>query len=98
MGAMMKGVKRFQDRLKKDLEHKEFKKAFEEEDFFSRLAVQIARIREEQGLSQKELAKRLHTSQQMISRLEDPSNQSLSLTTLVKLARVLHKRIELQFL
>lgn len=92
----MKGIRRFRDRLKEDLKNKEFRKAFDEEDVYTRLAVQIAKIREEQGLSQKDLAKRLHTSQQMVSRLEDSANRSLSIQTLAKLAKALHKKLKIR--
>lgn len=92
----MKGIRRFRDRLKEDLKNKEFRKAFDEEDVYTRLAVQIAKIREEQGLSQKDLAKRLHTSQQMVSRLEDSANRSLSIQTLAKLATALHKKLKIR--
>ncbi|MBI1977617.1 MAG: helix-turn-helix transcriptional regulator [Candidatus Omnitrophica bacterium] len=91
-------LRKFRDRLREELKNPEFKKVFDEEDVYARLAVQIAKLREDQGLSQKDLAKRLHTSQQMISRLEDPGNRSLSIQTLVKLAQALHKKIEIGFL
>ena len=93
----MKRARRFRDWLKEELKDKEFKKAFDEEDIFARLAIEIAKLREEQGVSQKELAKRLHTSQQMISRLENPSNRSLSLNTLVRLAEALDRRLQIGF-
>lgn len=94
----MKNIRRFRDRLKEDLTDKHFKEAFDEEDVFARLAVEIARIREEQGLTQKDLARRLHTSQQTVSRLENPGNQSFSLNTLLKLARAFHKRLDIHFI
>ena len=46
-----------------------FKKAGEAWD----MALQLASLRKESGLSQKELAHRVGTSQQQISRLESPS-------------------------
>ena len=93
----MKGVRRFRDRLAEDLKDKRFKKAFDEEDLFARLAIQIAKLREEQGLSQIDLAKRLRTSQQMVSRLEDIQNRSFSLRTLIKLAKAFHKKLDVEF-
>ena len=93
----MKGVRRFRDRLKRELQDREFKKAFDEEELFAKLAIQIAKIREEQGLSQQDLAKRLRTSQQMVSRLEDVHNKSFSLRTLIKLARAFRKKIDVEF-
>jgi DNA-binding XRE family transcriptional regulator len=92
----MTTVRRFRDRLKEDLGDKHFKQAFDEEDVFARLAVEIAKAREEQGLSQKELAERLHTTQQTVSRLENPRNRAFSLATLIKLAKVFHKNIEIR--
>ncbi|MFA5168432.1 MAG: helix-turn-helix transcriptional regulator [Candidatus Omnitrophota bacterium] len=91
----MKSMRKFQDRLQEDLKDKNFKKAFDEEDVFARLAVEIAKVREEQGISQRELAERLHPTQQTVSRLENPRNRSFSLTTLIKLARVFHKSLEI---
>lgn len=93
----MKKVRSFKDRLQEDLKNPKFRKAFNEEDFFATLAVQIARLREEEGLSQKDLAKLLHTSQQMVSRLENPDNRSFSLQTLIKLAGAFHRKLEVQF-
>ena len=92
----MKLVK-FKDHLREQLKNREFKKAFDEEDVYARLAIQIAKLRERQGINQKDLAKRLHTSQQMISRLEHPENGSLSVATLIKLAQAFHKKLDIRF-
>ncbi len=92
----MKKPRRFQDRLREDLKNEEFKKAFDEEEVYAELAIKIAKIRQEEHVTQKELAKRLHTSQQMVSRLEHPDNASLSLKTLIKLARALNKRLSIE--
>ena len=93
----MKGVRRFQDYLKEQLQDPTFRKTYEEEGIYAELAIQIARLRERRGLTQRELAKRLRTSQQTVSRLENPRNGSLSLRTLVKLAHVLGKELKVQF-
>jgi len=92
----MKGVRRFKDRLKEDLKDPEFRKAFDEEEIYASLAIQIARIRQKKKLTQQELAKRLHTTQQTISRLENIYNKSYSLRTLIELARVLDKRLKVE--
>lgn len=94
----MKKMTNFRDRLNEELKNEKFRKAYEEEDIYVKLAVEIARIREEQGLTQKDLARRLRTSQQTVSRLEHPANQSFSLNTLIKLARVLHKKLDIHFI
>jgi transcriptional regulator with XRE-family HTH domain len=53
------------------------------------VALQLAALREKAGLSQKDLARKLHTSQQNISRLESPSYEGHSLTMLRRVADVL---------
>jgi len=92
----MKGVRRFKDRLKKDLRDPEFPKAFDEEEVYASLAIQIAKIRQKKNLTQKGLAKKLRTTQQNISRLEDIDNRSCSLRTLNKVAHVLGKRLKVE--
>ena len=61
------------------------------------VALQIAALREQAGLSQKELAKLLKTSQQQISRLESPGYEGHSLSTLRRVAGVLHAQVRIVF-
>jgi len=62
-----------------------FKKAGEAWD----LAIKLAGLRKEAGLSQKELAKRVGTSQQQISRLESPIYEGHSLSMIRRVAEAL---------
>lgn len=61
------------------------------------VALQIAELRKRAGLSQKQLADRLHTSQQQISRLESPAYEGHSLSMLRRVAAVLHARVHVAF-
>jgi len=61
------------------------------------VALQIAALRQKAGLSQKDLAKLLKTSQQQISRLESPGYEGHSLSTLRRVAEALHARIRVVF-
>jgi len=61
------------------------------------VALQIAALREQAGLSQKGLAKLLKTSQQQISRLESPGYEGHSLSMLRRVAGVLHARVRIVF-
>jgi transcriptional regulator with XRE-family HTH domain len=61
------------------------------------VALQIAALREQAGLSQKDLAKLLKTSQQQISRLESPSYEGHSLSMLRRVAEVLHATVRAVF-
>ena len=57
------------------------------------VALQIAALREKAGLSQRDLARKLKTSQQQISRLESPSYEGHSLSMLRRVARVLSAKV-----
>ena len=61
------------------------------------VALQIAALRTQAGLSQKDLAKLLKVSQQQISRLESPGYEGHSLSTLRRVAKVLHARVCVTF-
>jgi transcriptional regulator with XRE-family HTH domain len=61
------------------------------------VALQIAGLRERAGLSQKELANLLKTSQQQISRLESPGYEGHSLSMLRRVANALHARVRVVF-
>ena len=61
------------------------------------VALQLAALRQQAGLSQKELARRLKTSQQHISRLESPGYEGHSLANLRRIADVLHARVRVTF-
>lgn len=58
---------------------------------------QISDIRREQGLSQKNLAKKMNISQQIISRVEK-GRENISLITLSNIARALDKKVEINFI
>jgi len=61
------------------------------------VALQIAALRQQAGLSQKELAKLLKTSQQQISRLESAGYEGHSLSMLRRVAEALHARVRVVF-
>lgn len=60
------------------------------------IALQIARLRELLGLTQSQLAERVGTSQQTISRLENPDYMGHSLRTLRRIADALDARVEVR--
>lgn len=70
-----------------------FAKRFEEAGEAWDVAVQIAALRQQAGISQKELARRLKTSQQQISRLESPGYEGHSLSMLRRVAKALSARV-----
>ena len=69
----------------------------EEEGENLRIAKSIYELRTRAGLSQAELAKRVGTTQSVISRLEDADYGGHSLSMLQRIAAALDKRIELRW-
>jgi ribosome-binding protein aMBF1 (putative translation factor) len=58
--------------LEEQLRDPDFAKRFKQAGEAWDVALQLASLREQAGLSQTELARRLRTTQQQISRLESP--------------------------
>ena len=87
----------FKDRLKEDLKDPEFKKLFEEEYCRLQIGVKIAELREKIGLTQKQLAKKAHTSQQAISRLESGSYTGYTNGVLEKIALAMGWTLDIHF-
>ncbi len=61
------------------------------------VALQLVALREKTGLSQKDLARKLKTSQQNISRLESPSYEGHSLSMLRRVAEALGATVRVTF-
>lgn len=63
-----------------------------------RVAQMIYDARSEAGLTQKELAKAVGTSQSVISQLESAEYKGHSLTMLARIAKALNKRVEVRLI
>ncbi len=82
--------------LEEQLEDPDFAERFKKAGEAWDVALQLASLRKASGLSQKELAKRLGTSQQQISRLESPSYEGHSLSMLRRVADVLDASVHIE--
>ena len=69
----------------------------EEEVAKREIGSQIYQLREKAGLSQAQLAKRVGTTQSVISRLEDADYEGHSLAMLTRIAAAVEKRVEIRF-
>lgn len=83
----------FDDWLKEQLKNPKLRKAYEQEDVRARLALRIAELRREKKLSQVALARKLHTTQQVISDIETFRHANLTVLTLQKIAQALNSRL-----
>jgi len=83
--------------LEEQLENADFAVRFKAAGDAWDIALQIAALRLRAGLTQKELAKLLGTSQQQISRLESPGYEGHSLSMLRRVAAALHAQLRVVF-
>ena len=83
--------------LEEQLKDRIFAERFERAGEAWDVALQLAALREKAGLSQKELARKLRTTQQQISRLESPGYEGHSLSMLRRVARVLNAHVRVVF-
>lgn len=77
------------------LKDPEVQKALKENELEFQIAKAIIEARINKGLSQKELATKLHTKQSVISRVEN-AKTTPSLSFLKRLADVLHLSLQIQ--
>ncbi len=70
----------------------------EEEQANLDMARKVYELRTDAGLSQTELARKVGTTQSVISRLEDADYDGHSLEMLRRIAAALEKRVEIRFL
>lgn len=75
------------------------RKALEEskDDPAISIALQLIRLRGKHGWTQAKLARKLHTSQQAIARLESLSYGGYTLKILEKIAEAFNKRLKVRF-
>ena len=64
----------FRKHLNEELKNPQFKKKYEEEKYMLKLGLAITEAREQKGLSQRELARKSHVTQQQLSKIENGIN------------------------
>jgi len=87
----------FDDYLEKKLKDPTFRELFLQQRDALRLGIEIARLRQQVGISQNELARRAGMHKQNIARLERPDYRGFTLGTLERIALALDHRLEIRF-
>lgn len=72
------------------------KESLKEERVNAEVAKKIYDLRKEAGISQKELAEKIETTQSVISRLEDADYEGHSLQMLSRIAKALNRHVSIQ--
>lgn len=75
----------------------ETQRMFEEEVAKREIGSQIYHLRQQAHLSQSQLARRVGTTQSVISRLEDADYKGHSLAMLNRIAAAVERRVEIRF-
>ncbi len=89
----MKRKTNFDRYLEAQLKDPDFTARFQKAGEAWDVALQMAALRKASGMSQKELAQRVGTTQQQISRLESPIYEGHSLSMLRRVAEALGARV-----
>ena len=76
----------------------EFRKAYDAEIMMLKIAYKITQMRKERHITQSELARKIGTTQQTISRIEDSTNTRMTVNTLVRLAKALHAKLNIDLI
>ena len=84
--------------LEEQLKDSRFAKRFKRAGIAWNVALQLAALRQQAGLSQKALARKLRTSQQQISRLELPAYEGHSLSMLRRVAEALGATVQVSLI
>ena len=92
MGKLTNYEKDFRKRIK----DKNFRKAYEQERRRVAIAYEIVKLREKSGCTQKQLAKKLSTTQSVIARMEC-GNQNFTVDNLSRVAGALDKELKVRF-
>lgn len=89
-------IYRFQDHLKELLKNPKFKKEWENSEVEYQLSRKLIEARLKRNISQRDLAKKAHTTQAVISRIEG-MNSNPSIRLLKRIARALGTKIQISF-
>ena len=92
----MKPKTNFDHYLEKQLQDQDFAGRFKKAGRAWEVALQLAALRQQSGLSQKELARKVGTSQQQISRLESPAYEGHSLSMIRRVVEALGATIRIE--
>lgn len=85
----------FKQYLTQEMKNKAFRRAYKEESHRLKIAYKIFQLRKKHRLSQKELARKLDTTQSVVARIET-RQQNLTTDTLQKIASIFDRDLRSQ--
>lgn len=82
--------------LTQQIKNPKFKKAFDDEMLRLKIAYQILELRHTRKLTQKELAKKIGTTQSVVARIEQ-GHENITVDRLDAIAHILGMRVRVEF-
>ena len=86
----------FERYLAKQMSNKAFREAYEEEGRRLEIAYRILQLRKKQKISQKELARKLDTTQSVVARMES-GQQNFTVDNLQRIASAFKRDLKVEF-
>ena len=83
--------------FEKEMRDPKFRSTFKAESFKLNIGETIAKLRQQQKMTQLELAKKAKTSRSAIARYESGDYQNYNIVTLQKIAHALGKELKISF-
>jgi len=87
-------MRTLKEHLNSKFKDKSFKDKFKEEKELVNISLELQTLREKKGLSQSDLAKKAHVTQQQLSKIENGIN--CNLTTFLKVCHALDLEISIK--
>jgi len=87
-------MRTLKEHLNSKIKDKSFKEKFKEEKELVNISLELQTLREKKGLSQSDLAKKAHVTQQQLSKIENGIN--CNLTTFLKVCHALDLEISIK--
>ena len=87
-------MRTLKEHLNSKIKDKSFKDKFKEEKELVNISLELQTLREKKGLSQSDLAKKAHVTQQQLSKIENGIN--CNLTTFLKVCHALDLEISIK--
>lgn len=94
---MSRPVLTFEEVEKELFEDPEFRQEYEKNKPYSDIALEIVKVRCLAGLTQAELAKKIGTTQAVISKIENFNIKDIKISTLYKVAKALNLGLDIKF-
>lgn len=93
---MKRELTNFEKDFKRRMRNRRFREAYEKERRKVFIAYEVLKLREKSGYTQKQLAKKLGTTQSVVARIES-GNQNLTIDYLNKIADIFKKDLKIKF-